>query len=63
MKEKEKDDIVIEEPQKKKKVNDEEKLKFIKTLKRSEYSIIEQIKNLHALTCRYNYHRSHENSE
>lgn len=33
--------IATEEPQNKKRVNDEETVKFINTLKRSEYSVVE----------------------
>lgn len=41
-------DVLAEEPQIKKWVNEDESMEFIKTLKRSEYSIFEQLKKLPA---------------
>lgn len=38
----------IEEPQTMKKVNDEETMEFIKTLKRNEYLVVAQLKKLPA---------------
>lgn len=37
-------DVMAEDPQRMKRVSEEESVEFIKTLKRSKYSIVEQLK-------------------
>lgn len=59
MKRQEGKDIEIEEPQKNKRVNDEETVEFIKTLKGSAYYVVDQLKKLLAksLYCHCYYRR------